>query len=295
MAKKGLLNPKNAVESGGSRFKEGIVRVEESSFQVTKAEYKNAVPIVSLVWKVIRLDEDQQALCDDDGVPVTETLIFGIGGKSLANAHPGNASGPEDSEVEDLGVAVGISGPTLLVVNETWNPDKKSSCIKLMDSLRAVQFKDEIIDRQWAPDYVGLVAFMETFHDAANPVVGSDGKERPIAYKVVKRMIRAPYEKGKTTGLASAPKGAKNKDAEALLSPILTVLAKEMAGESLTRKALLQRVSAALTKSATRPEMIVSSQVLLKDDVWLRRNAETFNYEVSEDAGIVSFGANIEY
>jgi hypothetical protein len=360
---RGLLNPKNAVESMGGGFKEGLVEVLKSSFQVhqsplprlrdedkmteeqkeeaiAKLKERQRAPITALVWLVQRLDEEtQEPLTDDKDEPVTEELVFGLGGKSLGQVHPGLAAGPEDDEeeVEDLGTEPNTEGPTIYFVNKDFRINSKSSVVYLMQSLgdgRKAEkkgedefpgcgFKEEYIDRQWAPDYVGLVAHMKTFLSGST-MKGEDGKDRPIAYKIVDKILKAPYEgKGKQkagagvgTGAGSTGAGGKkglqkasaktdsksatpasaesngsgSSDAEKVIAPILQGLSEDLDGQKLTRKALTTRVGTILTSTNVAPNLHVPVLSLLKDPKWMAANGARFDMEYNADDNTVVFG-----
>jgi hypothetical protein len=129
-------------------------------------------------------------------------------------------------------------------------------------------------------------------------MTGDDGKERNISYKVVDKILRAPYEKkGKGAAVASigdksdkASSNGKDTDAEAKLKPILEALSTEMAGETLTKKALATRVSTALQKGKIDAKMHVPILNLVKDDAWLKKNANKFDMTVDADENTIQFG-----
>jgi hypothetical protein len=303
----GLLNPKNFVESGGGGgFKEGIRKVTAAAFKVDHQEFEGSAPrppVVALVLTCERLDDDLDPMVDDaTGEAIIETLKFPLGGKSLSKIHPAEATGPEDDEPEDLGVEVNTEGPTLFVVDQKWQLDPRSGCAHLMASL-STKLKEGFLDNVWAPNFVGLVAFFKTVPDEAVKIAGKDGVERPVNYKVVDKVITAPYD-GKTSkkgkGVDFAAKNAENKAAKAAKAPkeaspeetlligILKQIAEDMAGETLTIKALGTMVSSALNKSGNTKQL-VPVQTVLKSEGWLAKNGEKAGLSVDEDDKTVTF------
>ncbi len=276
---KGLLNPKNAVESSSdSGFKEGFIRVDASAFTVHQnRERKNkdtgAVTPgeikFGLVWDVTRLDEDQDPLKDENDNDVVEKLVFGLGSKALPKAHPGKADSPDDEDVEDLGDEVSTAGPTIFLVNPDFKLHKMTALAVLMESLSKAGWKEEYLDRVWAPDYTGSVFHMKT-QIGENKMKGDDGKERDVTYKVVDRIVKAGYEvksggKGASKAGKSTPAVAEGKkgtgaavtatvaepvaekagkaaaaptEAELAITPILQAISEHFDGQRFSRKQL---------------------------------------------------------
>lgn len=294
-----MLNPKNFVESGGAGFKEGIRKVVGACFKVDHQEFEGSAPrapVVALVLTCERLDDDLDPMIDDaTGKAIVETLKFPLGGKSLSKIHPAEATGPEDDEPEDLGVEVNTEGPTLFVVDQKWQLDPRSGCAHLMASL-ATKLKDGFLDNVWAPNFVGLVAFFKAVPDENVKIAGRDGVERPVNYKVVDKVITAPYDgKGKKAKgtPAAEPKAAGKKAKEASaeetkLVAILKGIAAGMAGETLTIKALGTMVSSALNKGGDT-KLLVPVQTVLKSEGWLAKNADALGLSVDEDDKTVTF------
>jgi hypothetical protein len=297
---KGLLNPKNAVKSTGGGFKEGNVRVDDSYFAVPKPQdpqpgMPDRLITTSLVWDVTRLDEELEPLTHpEDDTPVTERLLFSCGGKSLAQVHPGKAESPDDNEIEDAGAEPGESrGNTLFLVNTSWMPHEKSSVSQLYGSLKDAGYKEEYLDRIWAPDFKGLVCRMKT--KVTDERIRPDDKNT-INYKVVDRIIRAPYEKPKSKTTGKAPVGAaangqdKGAEAEGLLAMILVTLQEANPGVSMTRKALNTRINQQLQERKIDPRLFVPVMSFTKDDAWLRKHAADYGMTVDFDKGTVVFG-----
>jgi hypothetical protein len=311
---KGFLNPDNAAKSSGSSFREGPVRVAGSVFRVHQSPPREGqperVPVTAMVWDVIRLDEDLEPLTTDDGEPLHEELPFSLGGKSLSRVHPGLADSPddEDDDIEDAGDEVNAEGPTLKLIDSTFRPHEKSSIVKLMSSLKNAGYKPEYVERVWAPDFIGLVAFMsvELDKDMMQEYTDKNGKleKRPTAYKVVSKIISAPYEKKdagkkapagkKDSATASTEKVdskvGKNSEAEAALKPILEQLSTDRDGSTMSRKAFNNLVTTTLQSQKVSPKLHVPIISLIKDDAWLTKNGPKFDISFDAEEGKVTFG-----
>src|SRR6185312_2003233 len=302
---KGFLNPENAAKSTGSGFREGNVKVIGSVFRVHKGKSGEGQPerdpITALVWNIQRLDDDLEPLTNEDGENITEELVFSLGGKSLAHVHPGTADSADadDEDIEDAGDEVNAEGQTLKLVDSDFRPHEKSSIVKLMASLKNAGYKPEYVERVWANDFIGLVCFMKTEVDNDLPkqkYTDKNGKEqeRSTAYKVVSKIISAPYEgKGKKAADKSTDKkdsgavpadgkGGKNSEAEAALKPVLEKISTDRDGDTISRKAFNNLVTTTLQAQKVSPKLHVPVLSLIKDDVWLTKNGPKF--DISFDA-----------
>lgn len=306
---KGLFNPKNvAPDTGGPGFKEGPVRVDASNLVIyqspapktPKADYVQPLPIVALMWDVTRLDENLEPLTDEHDNPLTEQLRFSLGGKSLAQVHPGKADNADDEEIEDLGEKVGTKGDTLFMVNSNFQIHPKSSVHYLYKSLVS-KVDDKFIDRVWAPDWNGMVTVMkiETSGDTMTQEDQNGKKvERPVTYKVVEKVVSMGKGKGKAAaGGKDAGKDASGKDGgndrateEKAIQPILEAISSELDGTQVTMKALNSRVSKALQASKIDTKQHVSILALVKDDEWLKKNAKKYDMTVDTEERTVAFG-----
>ena len=302
---RGLLNPKNAVEGGGG-FKEGMVRVDRACFKVYQNKAREGqealAPVLALIWGVTRLDPDNhEPLKNDDGGDQKEELQMSLGGKSLNQAHPGKADSADDEEVEDLKAEVGTEGPTVFLTNPTFKLNSKSGCSQLMESLRTAGFKEEYLDRVWAPDFVGCIFHMKNLV-SKDTMTGSDGKEYTINYKVVDKIIRASYEKKgketsqetrqetKATAAGAGGASGRNDEAEAVMATILTKLSEDLAGQTLTRKALSTRITGLLQANGVAPKLHVPALTLSKDNAWLAGHGAAYDYEFDAEKNTLTFG-----
>ena len=286
----GLLHPKNfAPDQGGFEFKEGYVRIDVSEFRacrprepkVKAADYVADPDYTALHWGFTRLDEDMEPMLDESDNPLTETVEFKAGKKSLASVHPGGADSMNDNEVEDLGVAPGTAGPTLFMVNKEWQLHPNSGLAHLITSLQG-KVDEKIFDRVWAPDWVGMVCFIKS-----RPNV----KEKPtdMAYNItyVDRVVKM----GKSGGGSKAATGKGDDAAAKALKPILEALSQECDGEKVTFKALHNRVSAALKKSSIDVKLHVGILALIKDEAFLKKSGPDYDMsEVNTEEKFVVFG-----
>lgn len=302
----GLFNPKNATESSGG-FKEGIVVIDAACFKVhqprageSDTEPRNSY--LALAWQCTRLDEDTKSpLTDEEGNVITEEIVFSAGGKSLTHAHPGRADSVEDDNIEDVGVMVNAEGPTVYISNPNWHPDKKSALIHLQDSLCTAGIKPEVLDRTWAPDYVGAVVSIKNKPsgqtiDRYNPKSGKM-EAQTFSYKIVDRIDRgmclgpAPKKGGKKATGASSANG-KEVDAasvETSLAPLLQKLGEEKTGTSMTKKALAASVNRMLGEGGTPPALVMPIMNLVRNDAWLTANGEKYDFVFTPADNQVSF------
>lgn len=284
---KGLLNPKNQKEGGGGSFQEGNVEVKEASFIVFQPKAGEGQPernpFVALLWKVARLDEELEPLRNDDEEPVTEDLVFSFGKSSLAFIHPASASGPDDEETEDQGDEPGTIGSTLHEV-KPFALNSKAGVAFLMNSLKKAGWKEDYLDRVWAPDYVGLVAHMKT--EYGDKMTGTDGVERPIPYKTVSKIHRAPYESKAKKGAAESKVSA----AESAFGAIIAKLKESSNGEGMSLKALRTRISGETSKPKFDSKLMVPVNTLARDDKWLAKNAAKLGLEIDFEENQVTFG-----
>jgi hypothetical protein len=190
---RGLLDPKNAVDGGGSKFQEGLFRVDKSEFEVFQKrgakDQTPPAPITALVWTGTRLDEDHRPLMAEDGQPLVERLDFSLGSTSLAYVHPARANGPDDGDLEDAGEQVGASGPTIVCAKSGWSLNKKSGFAVLAESLdKAGYFKPDEAVYEWAPSYEGAIFYMKP----AAQSMEKDGKNEQYFQKVVAQVVKWP-------------------------------------------------------------------------------------------------------
>lgn len=338
---RGLMNPENYHEGGGG-FQEGLVKVVDAAYTVVAPPARQGqearAPFFALVLKCNRLDEDTQepVLDDDTGEPKVEDIAFSFGGKSLGSLHPGGASSPpmtedEAKEVEDLGDEPGTEGPTVYVVKDDFriNPQapiayfaaslhqgrkpKKDS--RVADEFSGCGCPAEIVDVPWAPQFVGLVCHIKNFTSKF------EMEGRPMTYKVIDKIISAPWEKkaGKAKGAgtgagsgavktppkpaaagkkettaaatsapAASANGAGSDEEQALVAALMNLSASQ-AGEKLTVKALWQATKKQLEEDGVEGAMKTKALSILmtKANVWLPSHAGEFDATVHEEGGKV--------
>lgn len=293
---KGLFQPKNFAPDTGGGFKEGMVRIDKSVFVVHKApdpenppkDYVARAPVCALKWSITRLDEDLDPITDDDGGAITEVATFSLGGKSLVQVHPGNASSAEDEEVEDQGDKVGAEGNTLFLIAPNFQLHPKSGAAHLFASLKAKDYSEEYLDRVWAPDFEGMVCFMKNVPDTDVMITGNDGKERATPFKVVEKIVVFPYKsKGKTDKAAKGGGEKVDSEVEGVLSGILQKLSEELDGQQVSKKALANRVSSAIQKAKVQSKQQIAVLDLLKNESWLKKNSGLFDITLNADGSVV--------
>jgi hypothetical protein len=297
MTVRGLFNPRNAAPDTGGQFKEGFVRVDESSLAVVQDPGARRGPYVALKWVVTRLDEDQNPLEGPEGDAQVESLLFGLGGRSLSKCHPAKAESPDDDgeAVEDLGEAIGTEGNTICMLDKAWQIHPKSALMHLMASIDG-KVKEAYLDRVWAPDWKGCILYMKSLV-TDDTIKGDDGKDRPISYKVVDRVVRGPGEGAKAKVVAGKSAGAKKPvegGAEDVAAKVMAKLAEARRGETLTAKSLGVAVGQLLTKHKVDPKLHVPIITLIKSLDWVKKGQEKFGYVLDEAEGTITFAGEDE-
>ena len=309
---RGALLPKNAApeSSGQFGFQEGFVRIDKSVFKVHQARGADgkpvqragadAVPVCAKVWSVTRLDEELNPLVDEvTEEQLKEELIFALGGKSLVSVHPGNVSGPDDEEAEDLGDTPGAEGNSLYFVNADFKVHPKASVMVLMESiLKQRPDLEGILERQYAPDDVGCVFHMKSWIDEELKQEYTDKNGKKVSkgtpYKIVDKVIIGPGEKKKKSAAAGAGTNAASNGhdpaVDKKLREAIAVLAGKHDGSSCTVKALSNRVNAWMQAAKVAPKLLAPATALCRDVAWLSANAADMGIAVDADTGMVEFG-----
>lgn len=279
------MNPENASKGGGGAFKEGFIRIDGNTYKVHQAQGEDAVPATKWIWDVTRLQQDGETpLVDEHEEVVREQLFFSFGGKCLPFVHPGKADSVNDEEPEDLGVSVGAEGNTIFLNAPDWRPNEKSGLMILTGSMAKQGVDRQFLDRCWTPDWNGCI-----FEMASQLEKGRDGRE--FSYKIVKKVVVGPGggKKAAKTNSKAAANSSPNGEVEPALVGVIMAMSEEMDGQQLTRKAFVNRVRVALDEKKVDSKLIIPALNLAKSDDWLRKNAETLDISVSENA--VLFGA----
>lgn len=301
-----------AVESSGSAFKEGWVRVDEACYRVHQNKggegQPQPAPMVAFIPKVTRLDEDLDELKDDGtGEAFTEELVFGLGGKSLLKMHPGTITSADDDDPEDEGSEVNAEGNTIYV-REGVGADllnKKSAYYKLLDSLKKLGEKDDLIDAHYADVWKGAIFYIHAVPDNDVMIKGNDGKERAVAYKVVKEVNKGLGQGGKKKGAKGAEKGgggggddkpakggksgagAEPDEDTKLLLGVLKEIAADKEGESLSIKLLASAVSTKLDEQDVDVKRHTKLIASVRDAKWLA-TAKVKGMAVEENDGKIT-------
>ncbi len=316
---KGWSNPKNAqpdTGGGGGGFKEGLVRVDKSTFTVWQpkgaADKAAPLPVSGMVWEVTRLDEAMEPMVNEgtDGEHLTERLQFSFGTKALAKIHPGKGDGPDDEEPEDCGSEIGVEGNTAFFVEPTFQLHPKCSYLVVTGSIIKADSKlESIVDRGWAPDYTGCIFFMGTWIDneLKNTYVDKKTNEtvtKGTAFKVVTKVVRGPGEKkagatgksqgGLTNGVA-ASHGGGNPVAEKIAEQMLKKVSEGNDGTQCSLKMLSRKLSGALQAEKVDPKLHVPVLGFVKPNAageysWLVTNGGKFDMSFDWAAEVVTFG-----
>jgi hypothetical protein len=204
------MNPDKAKQGGGG--------IEAGNYEVTKAVYQNIKTDhrdnqLYLSLTVATLDKDGERVRDAD----LQLLNLSAGGKSLESFHPGNASGPDDAEPEDMGDEPDAQGNTIFCVgDEQFN--KACSMIVFAESLAKQGYPKAMLERTWAPDFVGLKFTLDTLDPKqCNEKFGTRLNTRPsldkktgepivVTYKVATRWLNPKYLDQKASGKNASSK-----------------------------------------------------------------------------------------
>jgi len=273
-------NPDKAVQGGGG-IEPGNYEVTAACFKNHKTEFKATHLALSLSLAV--LDNDGKAVRGAEPVE----LFLGYGNNIGDKFHPGKASNADDDDPKDLGSDEGTEGNTIYAVNPSDTFNKSAGALVFLESLCKLGFPKSILDRSYAPDFVGLKAYVASATSKecndllgtrlnTRPMKNNDGTENDVTYKIVKKWLNPTYIKGgsaksesskseKTSAAAPAESGSD--DAKELVMEILAEVAKTKGGESNKIKSVAQLVghfTSAYSKAKKPPKMLTACQSLIK-------------------------------
>lgn len=290
---------------GGAGFREGVVEVLDAVYRViartqrvletdddgkktyvekpaVKADGSEKGPTIALVLKCRMMNaESLEPLHDADDNEIIEEISYGIGNLTNKNGEVfvavAKGSGPDDLEPEVIGSDVGDEGNTLDVTSSEFEFHPATSYMMLLESLRRTdQVRPEVIDRSWAPDWIGAVLHLvsklavptkkddEPYKMVDNVSRDARPKDSMGPYKIVDKVIRplaSNDKKGKKAKeepkekAEKAPKGEKagkaakvQFDAVKALFGLLDGIGSddEHKGKTVTFKVLRKKLSAAL-------------------------------------------------
>ncbi len=283
-----------------------------------KIDELRGVPKLVKEWHLTRLTDDGDVMhAGEDDAPVTEIKRFGLGGKALQIIHPGKADGPDDDDPADMGDEEGAEGNTIFISGDsTFQIHNKAAFFKLRESLVKAGMKPEVADRFWAPDEEGMIVFMdqEADEEMQMPKRGPNakpGETEALRYVVVKEIrqhggkkakgqAQAPAGKtaasavkgaaGKSEGKEGASASGADSEVEKTARKTLRKIGEDNAGKTISVKALLTKVSAALTAGKLMSQVVPVTS-LVKEDKWLAANAEALDFTYDADERMVKFAA----
>lgn len=271
-------NPDKAKQGGGG-VEAGNYLVNAAKFQNMKSDYKVCQP--TLVFGCDVLDKDGDLVRGEEPVE----MYFSFGAKSLEAFHPGQSSGPDDDQPEDQGDGVDAEGNTIYCAgDEQFN----ASCgaIVFNTSLAKAGFPKNILDRCYAPDYVGLKFALATrTSKELNEKMGTRLSTKPtkdggtVTYKVAEKWLNPNYlmngagSNKKSTKTSAEPESkAKPTEPEEIAKEVLEIVSREKAGPKntiKTKQALVGFFTNAYTKGKYDPKKLKACQDFIKDEDWI--------------------------
>lgn len=285
---KASLNPDKA-QSGGGGVEAGNFVIVLPRFQNLKTDFRQNQ--LYLAMECGFLDKDGDPVRGAD--PVDINLSFGK--KSLEAFTPGNASGADDSDPENLGDAVDVEGNTVYCSgDEQFN--KSAGALVFMESLSKAGFPKSVLDRCYAPDMEGLKFTMATMSAKdinekfgmrlnTKPMIDETTKEeRPVTYKVVTKWLNPNFlskdgkkAKDGAKGADKSDDGADTKpakltDPEEIAKHVLGLVAGSRAGEKgkiKTKAQLVGFFTNEYARSKQDPKKLSECQKMVKDDDWI--------------------------
>lgn len=279
---KASLNPDKARQGGGG-VEAGNYEVTAAKFQNIKTDYKPNQ--LNLVLDCAVLDKDGAQVRGADPVDIQ----FSFGQKSLEAFHPGQGSGPDDADPKDMGEGVDAEGNTIYATTADSQFNKSCGAIVFGETLVKAGFPKNILDRCWAPDFIGLKFSLETrTGKEVNEKFGTRLSTKPTAdgntvtYKICQAWLNPNYlagggQNGAAAGAANgqaaaAPVAEAPQTAEEIAAVVLKLVAEKKAGEKnkiKTAQALVGFFTNEFTKAKMPPKMLAASQALIKDANWI--------------------------
>lgn len=301
---KASLNP-DVAKSGGGGLEPGV-------YEIIAAKAINLKRGEQPTGLFIQLTADP---CDKDGDKTGADSVeidLSCGRKALEHFHPGVAKDRDDMDPEDQGDEVDAEGNTLWSDGED-QLHKSTAIMVFNESLKKVGFPITYLDAGYLPDFVGLkfdIAVMtaaevnKLLNTRLNtkPMTGTDGVDRDVTYKVVKRWLnptalgagdKKTTAKSKTTAAkpaAGAASAAVNTDkvgnatAEDSAKLVLATIAGEKSGKTIkNNQALVGLVTQKAATQKMRSDLLKEVQALVKNEDWLAEALGELGVEITDD------------
>ncbi len=279
------LNPDRAKQGGG---------VEAGNYEITAAKFMNIktdfkpVTVLTQIFDCRLLDKSGEPVRGADPIEIS----FGFGEKSLEAFHPGEGSGPEDTNPDDMGDSIDAEGNTIYCAGSE-QFSKSCSAVVFNHTLAMAGFPKTTLDRCWAGDFIGIKFSLETLPAKdVNERFGTRLNTKPMAdggtvtYKVCTKWLNAAGGTGKSAkgkkdsegaggagGAGNeATESAKPKTAEEIAKHVLAIVAKKRPGKKnvvKTKQALSGFFTNEFTKDKQPGKMLRECQALIGNDEWI--------------------------
>lgn len=306
-------NPDKA-KQGGGKVEAGNYEVIAPKYQNMKSDFKNNQ--LHLVFETAVLDKDGDRVKGADPVEIA----FSFGSKSIESFHPGQGTGPDDSDPKDMGDDVDAEGNTVYCSgDEQFN--KSCGAIVFAETLVKAGFPKTTLDQTYAPNFTGMKFSLDSL-DAktinerygtrlnTKPMKNSDGTENAVTYKICKAWLNPTYlesggakagkaAKGAAAATAETPAAGKGafaamSDAELTMS-CLTAVAEMRQGDKGAVKTATQLVGLVTNQYTAKAKMpadrLKAVQALLKDVEWAKSAVAKVGGVWGDEPKVVVFGA----
>lgn len=301
---------KDAVETSVG-IQEGNVEIVEAKckihqFQPNKRGEQSS-QFTAVALKFHKLDKEFERLSGDED-EVTNWVYFSLGGKSLDRFHPGQATGPDDNDPDDLGDEIDTEGNVIYPV-EGAKLNTKCKWIMFTKILeqgidgKGGGFRPSVLGDGFLPALIGTKGHVLTIK---LPKIDETGAEPTCL--VFDKIVQFPYEK-KAKSASKAPVAVPKKTAAAKPAPVeeeqeetaadtesaesapghdealsaLVEVAATYQGQTISKSKLFTAAITKLVGAKVNGTLQKAAQGLIKDGDWLFERAKEMEFVVDGD------------